>query len=97
MPDTELDILPAAFGSAAPAARYAGLSPATLYKLTKEGVIPARRRGRNLVWMREDLDRYLYGLPPRNGPMRSEENLKKARAKATELRAERKRETAGEN
>jgi excisionase family DNA binding protein len=45
------------------AARYLGMHPQTLRKLTDLGDIPCRRVGKHRVFLLEDLDRWLEAQP----------------------------------
>lgn len=45
------------------AATYAGLSRATLYRLSARGTLPIRRIGGRSVVLRDDLDRLLEAAP----------------------------------
>ena len=45
------------------AARYIGRSDSFIRQLKRESKIAARRDGKSLVFLREDLDEYLNGLP----------------------------------
>jgi excisionase family DNA binding protein len=50
------------FGTKA-AARYLGLHEQTLRKLTAEGLVPSRRLGCRRVYLLDDLDHFIAGLP----------------------------------
>jgi excisionase family DNA binding protein len=49
----------------AEAAAYMGLHPATFWQLAQRGDVPHIIVGRGFRYLREDLDRYLHGQPPR--------------------------------
>ena len=78
MPRPDLVIQPQRF-NAKQAALYLNISEWTLYRLTSTKMVTARmwRGHRNLTWLREDLDAYLRGLPPREGPVRDDANLRR--------------------
>ena len=91
MPDTDLTALPEPAGFRSRAAAYIDCSVPTLYKLTAAGKLHPRRRSGVLLWLRADLDSHLYSLPQRDGPTKSDVNMRKALATRAALIAERKR------
>ena len=46
------------------AARYLGMHKQTLREKSDLGTIPSKKEGKFRVFLLEDLDRYLNGLPP---------------------------------
>ena len=49
--------------SIAEASSYLGISRGSLYKLVGAGDLPARKVGSRTIILRDDLDRFLEGLP----------------------------------
>jgi excisionase family DNA binding protein len=45
------------------AASYLGKSPSFVRQLKRDNRLPARRDGKSLIFLREDLDLYLDALP----------------------------------
>ncbi|HUD90587.1 helix-turn-helix domain-containing protein [Sphingobium sp.] len=49
------------------AAAYVGVHRVTLYRLSKNGALTARKIAGKTIYLRDDLDRFLEGLEPAYG------------------------------